>query len=242
MICEVKDLKKEHDDVIILGCGTSINLLTRVHLPWLNTVDKMATNNFVIHPFIVPDFYAVEIKPEINGSFIKTMFELKKEEYKDTILLISRENSMGGRQKALVKYIDESKHKICIYETNSGKSRDGLCSPDPDKLITSVGSSMSILIDLAVKLQYKTVYFLGVDMYSSEYFWTDNTYYKDIDTSGIEFNYCTVPTRRKADEHMTAKSMLPFLKGFIEYNHINAINLSPDSYLAEFMPTMEIPL
>lgn len=233
MRLELDKIKRKHDSAIILGSGPSVNKFEQKHLNWLSTVDKWALNNFIIHDFIVPDFYFSEIKPTINGKILDKLFEEKKELYKDTIFFVKRA-AVKTILNTTGKYLNGKDFKTCVY------------TPNP-KAVAAAGCSLAYMLSVLRQFNYKRLYFMGVDLYTSEYFWTDNPRYDHLDTATIYYNYCTQKkglvnyNDKKTNPHLTGKKVVPFIKKFIETNKIDAINLSEKSSLNQIMRTEDIP-
>jgi len=233
MIVNFNSIQKKNDSAIILGSGPSVNAFEEKHLDWLKTVDKWTLNNFVIHDFIVPDYYFVEVKHEINGDLLTKLFKEKKEIYKDVIFFVKGPNAYRG-SRILKTVLNDREYNICIYNTNPTVVSQSQCS-------------LGQVLDVSNLFKYKTIYFVGVDLYTSEYFWTDNSRYDKYDTANIYYNYVTQKkglkhyNDKKTNPHLTGKYVLPFIKNYIAANNINSINLSEKSSLTQIMPTQSIP-
>lgn len=244
-------LKKNHKCAIIMGCGPSINLLEKRHLPWLNTLDKWASNNFLIHDFIVPDFYNVETKTYAKD-FLMKMVQLKKSEYQNTTWMVS-----GFDQGIVIPNIINSNDfdDIFCYELHFVSNIPNYI-PKLGRVTAFRGTSFSILVDMACAMQYETIFFIGVDLYSSEYFWTSKAEYEHLDIPyHLTYNRI-VPghiSKEKASEykkkymhetmanpHATKDLFLTYMIDVLDSKKKNMINLSPDSLLADIMPTQDI--
>lgn len=237
-----------------MGCGSSINLLRKEHLPWLDTLDKWVSNNFIIHDFIVPDFYNMETKLHTKN-FLVEMVQSKKEQYKDTTWMISGfDNNIGNYIVPDVINKDDFDNVYCYHLRFV--SQDPNYIPTLGRVTAQRGASLSILIDIACTLQYDAIYFIGVDLYSSEYFWTNRMEYENLDIPYRLMYNKAVPSYIKNEDvdkyrkenpegtmmefHATKDLLLAYLSDFIDLKKMNMINLSPDSLLADIMLTKSI--
>jgi len=230
-------LRKNKKSAIILGCGSSINLLKKEYLPWLNSLDKWASNNFLIHDFIVPDFYNVETKMYAKDFLIK-MIQLKKDKYQNTMWMISGfDQGKGCRIIPDIIRSDDFANIYCYHLHFISNTHEHISTIG--HIAAKRSSSMTILVDSAYALRYETIYFMGIDLHSSEYFWTDNPRYEGLSIPS-EIMYNQPNFNKKTDPHKTTDVFLEFMSEFIDSRNTNMINLSPSSLLAEVMPTKNI--
>ena len=85
------------------------------------------------------------------------------------------------------------------------------------------------------KMNYEKIYFCGVDLYSSEYFWTDNKQYEKYEIPHL-ISTCKPDERPPTAPHTTLKTA-KFIKEFGNHNKINFINLSEKSELTKYIIT-----
>ena len=88
------------------------------------------------------------------------------------------------------------------------------------------------------RMNYEKIYFLGVDMNSSEYFWTHNSRYKNVNIPDIIMS-CKPDERDPKSNHPTVK-LKSFISEFGSTQNIEMINLSKNSLLAESMNTISL--
>ena len=228
----MKRLKRNHDSAVILGCGPSINEITDEVESELKNHDTWAINNFMVHKTIIPNFYHLEVKKHRNLKMATDIIKSKKEEYKviDWVLDESRPYLFD-----IVR--PEWFPKIHRYRKRYEPVDSGKYKPEGNPRV-SCGASMSLILDMAARLGYSAMYFIGVDFYSSEYFWTQNHEYDDIDTPDI-MKSCKPDERPKGSQHPTVK-MAKFIEGFGEFNGIEMINLSEGSLLRGVIKTMSL--
>ena len=65
---------KGSDHCVFLGSGSSINNVTMKQWVKIRTMDVWTVNNWIYHPFIVPNFYHVEAK-WYDYNILKRRFE-----------------------------------------------------------------------------------------------------------------------------------------------------------------------
>lgn len=222
-----KDIKnligmKKHNEAIFLGCGPSINELSEDDWEKIKDMDIWVSNNWFIHD-IVPDFYHLEVKMHRNGPFAKHMIESKRELYKDVNWVLDK-----TRPYLLDIVKSEWYDNIYTYK-KSYRGNDGNYKPTPGMVQVSCMASITIILDLMQKMDYENIYLCGVDLYSSEYFWTNNEKY-DHHNIPYMISTCKPDERHPKAPHATFKTA-KFISEFGKYNNINFINLSSRSEL-----------
>ena len=233
MYRHVKDLvhKKKNDEAIFLGCGPSILDLTEEDWEKIKEKDIWTSNNWFIHD-VVPDFYHLEVKLHRNGEFAKHTIESKKGEYKNVnwILDATRPYLMDMVKKDWFE-------NIFLYKKQF-RGNDGRYTPEKNLVQVSCTASITIVLDLMQKMNYDKIYFCGVDLYSSEYFWTNSKEYEHHDIPYL-ISTCKPDEREPSAVHTTLKTA-KFIKEFGEHNKINFINLSQKSELKKYIPTQRL--
>lgn len=171
------DLTRKNDTAIFLGCGPSINKLDET---FLDGKDVWVNNNFILHKRIVPDFYHPELKEHRNGPMLRSLIDQKKEQYKNT-------NWILNKQQPYLLNAVKPEWFDNIFQYSGIRS---FCV-----------SSITIIIQVMLSLGYKKIYFGGVDLNSSEYFWTDDPSYNVPEIN----NSCKPDERSKDSIHPTAE-------------------------------------
>jgi hypothetical protein len=105
----------------------------------------------------------------------------------------------------------------------------------PQAVAVSNNASLTVILDLMARMNYDKIYFLGVDMNSSEYFWTHNAHYKSVEIPDIIMS-CKPDERDPKSHHPTVK-LKNFIPDFGKAQNIEMINLSKNSLLTETMTT-----
>jgi len=223
--------KKKNNEAIFLGCGPSINDLQPGDWDKIKNLDIWTSNNWYIHD-LVPNFYHLEVKLHRNGEFAKKMAESKKELYKDVNWIL---DSTRPYLHDIVR--EDSYDNIYTYKKTL-RGNDGFYKPTKGVAQVSCGASITIVLDLMQKMGYEKIYFCGVDLYSSEYFWTNNEAYGDREIPYL-ISTCKPDERKASDPHTTLKTA-KFIKEFGEHNNIEFINLSKKSELRKYITTKDI--
>ena len=201
---DYKKLKRKNNEAVFLGCGPSINNLDE---NFLIGKDVWANNNFILHPNIIPDFYHLELKEHRNGPMIRKLVEEKKEKYKDTNWILNQQRPY------LLKAIKPEWFEN-IFQYNG--------------IPVYCMSSITIIIQIMIKLGYKKIYFGGVDLNCSKYFWTDNKTYNVPEIN----NSCKPDERDKNKIHPTAeRDVHKWIAGAGKIANIEFINISKGSLL-----------
>jgi hypothetical protein len=102
----------------------------------------------------------------------------------------------------------------------------------------SLVASLTLILDLMCRAGYKVVYLLGVDLSTREYFWTNNPRYQDVGVPDI-LRWTKADEGQIDDPHPTYR-VAKFIAEFGAYNKIQYVNLSKNSLLKEYMPTITI--
>tara|TARA_B100002019_G_scaffold231498_1_gene205168 strand:+ start:366 stop:1064 length:699 start_codon:yes stop_codon:yes gene_type:complete len=221
--------KKNSNYAIFLGCGPSINDITKEQWKKIQSMDIWTSNNWYIHD-VVPDFYHLEVKLHRNGEYSAKKIKERKQDYVDV-------NWILDKTRPYLFDIVGNNSNIYAYDKNY-RGDDGFYEPTADQVQVSCGASITIVLDLMQKMNYDKIYFCGVDLYSSEYFWTNNKNYEDRDVPYL-ISTCKPDERNPKDPHTTLKTA-KFIKEFGSHNKINFINLSDKSELKKYILTEEL--
>lgn len=211
MIKNIKTLERKNQKAIFLGCGGSINDMTKDRYDQIKkTHDLWANNSFFVHDYIVPDYYHLEIKLHRNGNLFKNYFPTVKEKFKNT------------------KFITDSHHPY-VFDLVSPNTFDMYTYQHYDRTkdharydvhpfyVANSGASLSRILDIMIRLGYKEISFLGVDMYDSRYFWTDNKYYDNIIVDDI-IKTCKPDEISPEDKHPT-NYMVSYIESLSKYQY-----------------------
>ncbi len=170
---------KKSDICVFLGCGPTINKINNDQWSNIKKHDVWAINNWVYHPFIVPNFYHIETK-QYDRLITKERLLEKKEKYKNVIFLIPNEKTSVFRNAVGEPNIEGFFLRRFYYKTILRDRRrthsiwNANYVIDPNKVTVSYDTSLSGLIEILYKMKYKKVVLCGVDLNNSFYFWTGN--------------------------------------------------------------------
>ena len=221
--------KKNSDCAVFLGCGPSINDITDEQWAKIKSMDIWTSNNWYIHD-VIPNFYHLEVKLHRNGEYSAKKIKEREQDYANV-------NWILDKTRPYLFDIVGANSNIYAYD-KSYRGDDGFYEPTPDQVQVSCGASITIVLDLMQKMNYDKIYFCGVDLYSSEYFWTNNKDYKGKDVPYL-ISTCKPDERDPKDPHTTLKTA-KFIKEFGAHNKINFINLSEKSELRKYILTEEL--
>ncbi len=231
-----KNLKRKNKSAFFLGCGCSINSLTLDQEEKIqNNFDVWVSNNFMVHKRIVPDFYHVEIKHHRNGPLIHRLAHSRRKKYQNVNWIIDQ------TRPYIMSYVspNDYPHKnFHVYPKVYRKENHGNYKPQADSVSVSCNASITVIIDIMSRMGYEKIYFLGVDMNDSRYFWSGNKDYEDIQMEDI-VKSCKPDERSIEDPHPTMH-MKDYLPEYLAYNNQEAINLSKTSLLSKKMKTIDI--
>lgn len=229
-------LRREKSKGIFLGCGSSINQLTKSNIEKMQKeFDVWTSNSFMINKDINPDYYHLEVKAHRNGPLVKRIVSERYKDFKDTkwILDITRPYLLENFEAA--KYNPEN---FYFYRKYYREQQHGRYKPIKEGLGVSLNASLSLICDAIINMNYDEFYFLGVDMTDSRYFWTNNKNYENIKIEDI-IKTCKPDERSPDSIHPTFK-MKEFIKEIFETNNKKVYNLSDISLLKEVMETKSI--
>ena len=156
---------------IFLGCGQSINDITKEQWDIIDKHDVWTLNDFLYH-WYVPDFYHVELKSQEYGwnelwrqrklakgsSYNNVKFIVNKDHCDHILPAISEHPMIFGYPRVVVR-----KNVDCVHV--------------PNMATHSNNASFTLVLDLLSKMNYEKVILFGVDMKHSRYFWTDTDKY-----------------------------------------------------------------
>ena len=236
VVSHFKKLKKKNNNAIFLGCGQSINDLGKDHILFLNkNFDVWTSNNFLINSEIIPDFYHMEIKHHRNGPLVERLAFERKDLYKNVNWIIDQ------TRPYILNYV-QPKHydtkNIFVYSKQYRKEESGKYKVDQNNVSVSCNASLTVIADIMSRMNYDCIYFLGVDMYNSKYFWTDNKKYDNVKIEDI-MKTCKPDERKPESPHPTFK-LQNFLPDFFDYNNQKVVNLSENSLLSNRMKTKNL--
>lgn len=171
---------KKSDQAVFLGSGPSINTITDEQ--WNKIIleyDAWTVNNWVYHPWFVPDFYHIEVKWYDYELMQKRLLE-KKDQYADVNFIFPMNKTIGmqdGRRLPLheVAFEGARKYHYAMRGRDHKRTHDPFNADykmHPRVLTKSYDMSLTALFELLYKMGYKRIVLFGVDLDNSRYFWT----------------------------------------------------------------------
>eukprot|EP00232_Nephroselmis_pyriformis_P022115 CAMPEP_0182862692 /NCGR_PEP_ID=MMETSP0034_2-20130328/6212_1 /TAXON_ID=156128 /ORGANISM="Nephroselmis pyriformis, Strain CCMP717" /LENGTH=304 /DNA_ID=CAMNT_0024994793 /DNA_START=814 /DNA_END=1728 /DNA_ORIENTATION=- len=244
--------RKRHDFALVAGSGHSVGNISKEESNFLQEKFDVFSNNFFLaHPFLVPDFHHLEFPRDFfsyqidNGAaeFFAKVFDANRN--RDTFFIAKYQTfrlqlQQAFRLKQPMKNLFTYMPSDVIYGDRRCSLSSGMYNPHPTKLRVSCAASLSIILDLVLKLKYKFVVFIGVDLGSKGHFYDNYTY---LDPWRVVKKERKSQLKKYGNVHQTKKQNIDlFIKG-VKTQHAQAmqvINLSNSSYLQKFLPTMKV--
>jgi len=190
---------KKSETAIFLGSGPSINNITPEQWKVISKCDSWTMNNWMYHPF-VPNFYHVEVK-HYNHKIWKKRKSKMGDKFKDTVFIINSERhyllNLIGKQQYIYEY---QMNKINI--TNQPIIPNYTSDTHPNILTCNLNSSMTLLLELLARFEYKQVIFFGVDLYDSTYFWTGKPEFGKVHAQWNKDHEGRKPTQQHNTAHI----------------------------------------
>jgi hypothetical protein len=224
---------KKNSQAIFLGCGPSIKDIDDAFLRKIEKLDVWTSNSWIIHDTIVPDFYHVEVKAHRSGPLFKRLCNEKSDLYKNVNWIID------GTRPHLLEYVKPDLYSsIFAYPKYYRQETSGNYSLHPQAVAVSNNASLTVILDMMARMNYDKIYLLGVDMYSSEYFWTNTAKYDKVEIPDI-IKTCKPDERTPDSKHPTQK-LKDFIVEFEAANNMTFVNLSKNSLLSEKIKTISM--
>lgn len=193
---------KHSDTLFILGSGLSINDIPASRWDAIARHDSIGFNFWPIHPF-VPTIYFVET---IQTNHVQNMFEplcriarQRAEDYAGVIKVVTElRNAYPTGQFAGLEEFSGPWYTLRTFpvaarteaEFSYGLDylrRRGLFDPaNRIRAVFKQASTLSSVISLAIRMQYRTIVLCGVDLNHSRYFYQDESLYPG--TAQLEFS------------------------------------------------------
>jgi len=214
---------KRSETLFILGNGPSINQISAARWRAIESRDTIASNFWLYHPF-VPNLYFFELidpraAPDIYAELVRLA------------------NSRASRYRSVVKIVTElHRERLSMLEVLSPEWRENIYTFKPVPLaarnegefayalrylkkkgvfqaaqgtqyLFKYGLTLTALLALAVRMQYRQIVLCGTDLRTSAYFYDDRNLYPDVmlprrTSSGAFFTLTDIPWMVKIDSVM----------------------------------------
>lgn len=171
--------KRKNDTAVLLGSGSSINNITPQEWVSIQQCDIWTLNNWVYHPFVVPDFYLVETK-HYGYDILKRRFIEKCTAYEHCHFLFAygKVIHFPDNRTAFLRDVvpDDFKRYEYSQVARDQRRRSKLINADydprPTCLTKSYDATLTLLLELLWKMNYRKLILYGVDLHNSLYFWS----------------------------------------------------------------------
>lgn len=193
---------KRSDTLFILASGASINQISAVRWEVIRCHDSIGFNFWPVHPF-VPTMYFLEA---IQDNHPYNMFEplcritrRRAQDYAEVVKVVTElRNTFPCGRFAGLSEMPGDWHTLRTFPVPASTEdefsyglnylrRKGLFEPAQHSgSLFKQASTLSSLIALAIRMQYKRIVLCGVDLNHSEYFYQDARMYPD--TASLEFS------------------------------------------------------
>lgn len=186
---------KRSDTIFLLGSGPSINQISLERWQVIARHDSIGFNFWLFHPF-VPTLYSYESIDatewtHLYEAFVKAAAR-RAADYRNVPKLVTElsperspivnELPSAWRQNLFTFYpimpAARTEQELA-YALEMLKQREVFASSTRIRRLFKYASSLSALIGLAVKLQYRRIVLCGVDLWSQEYFYQDAKLYPE---------------------------------------------------------------
>ncbi len=165
--------KKKSDKLVILGCGSSINNLSKEEWAEIKTVDSIGVNYFYFHDF-VPSAHFIELGKSQTAYNCVHRYLLNNEQRNEPVFMQIRHLFNSGR---VLKCNSE---RVSLYSPATMPTRN--VNVINSYLKEYYGwrrrlihhcSTLDCVVNFAVQAGYKEILLVGVDLSDSRYFWDD---------------------------------------------------------------------
>lgn len=260
--------RRRHDVALIAGTGLSAGRLTVEQAAALQQhTDVWALNQFFFHHDLVPDFYNLEVRSlgpkqvkgvtqQVSNEDFWKYFDLhRRPRYVETIFLTrdpSRDvyGSHGNVSRLLCRAAPTPKALVYYqlrhwFQDMDGCTKDRIAKlkilpVDPAIVQDFCASSLTRVVDLALKVEYPHVAFIGVDLNSPVHFYTALPRYAaiaaNLSSSGFEHVAVTFAKERYGGQHATgARGVHHFLQRVARERcaTVRFVNLAAESLLTQ---------
>lgn len=203
--------KRKGDTFYILGSGFSVSRMTGDQWDEVRNGFSIGFNNWFLHPF-VPDIYGLELlnESELYDAQIRGLRKADSGLY-DIPLLLHHGHAVSSRRD--LNQLPWKKENIfrnlpLTLHTNNRRIlrsyiRKNLKHGNPDKLL-HYSASVGMWADLGLKLGYKKIVLIGIDMNDPRYFYEAPEFEEESqDFIEVQKRYL-MKTQRNATLHATA--------------------------------------
>ena len=268
--------RKRSEHALIAATGLSTGRLTREQSAFLMArTDVWGVNQIFLHHDLVPAFYNLEMRTlpmdgrkdrskTVSSEMMWKLFDAsKRAAYRDTVFLARTEHAADVRRvltsadrcpRALVTYTCQNKLSDCNERRLLTRSRVRPLDASGGMLAVVsefCGSSISRVFDLIVRLRYRTISLVGVELNSQHHFYTSLPNYAEVaQRLPVQWERSMLAFVRRANRNTTLHATAT--RGIQHYidalghfyaGRLTLFNLSPESLLrtAKHVETALLP-
>jgi len=199
-----RDLRalKRSETMFVLGSGSSINQISTARSEVIASHDSIGFNFWPIHPFVPNMFFLETISPDHPHGMFELFCRISRQRAKDYAGVIKvvtelRNPLPTGRFAGSEEFLGPmyTLRTFPVAATSAAEFSYGLSflrskglfdAADRLSYVFKQASTLSCLIALAIRMQYRTIVLCGLDLNHSEYFYQNAALYPA--TASLEFS------------------------------------------------------
>jgi hypothetical protein len=192
---DLRELKRS-EALFILGNGPSINQITESRWRAIQSRDTMACNFWLYHHFI-PKFYFFELidsgaSPTVYREFLRVA-NRRAHDYRNVVKVVTEVHR--ERLSMLHELSDEWRENIYtfspvplaarteaefVYALAYLRQKGIFQSRHRIQYLFKYGTTLTALVGLAARMEYKQIVLCGVDLGTAHYFYNDRRFYPEV--------------------------------------------------------------
>ena len=177
---EIYDLQrikkfKSSDTIFVLGSGPSLNLAKQKHIEAILKCDSFGINYSYLKKEIVPTFHQFSWENNWSHKHQINTFSPYRKKYKDVVVFFHSKELFRMAHPRITPFFFPENAICCLYDLPEAiilENERPFCRNDFDKTLFYRGT-LSLVLDLISKLEYKNIILLGVDLNTPEHFFYD---------------------------------------------------------------------
>jgi len=193
---------KRSDTLFILGSGSSVNQISSARWAVISRHDSIGFNFWPIHRFVPNIFFLETISPDHPYGMFELFCRISRQRAKDYAGVIKvvtelRSALPAGRFAGSEEFLGPlyTLRTFPVAATTAAEFAYGLSflkskglfdTADSIRTLFKQASTLSCLIALAIRMQYRTIVLCGIDLNHSMYFYQDPALYPE--TANLEFS------------------------------------------------------
>lgn len=166
---------KTSDTVFILGAGPSLNMLQQKHFETISKHDTFGINFTFLKKEILPTFHQISYETSWGLPYQTRVLSSRRKSLNDTVFFLNNKALYRMGHPRITPYYFSEEPKCCLYELPDPISLERprpFTDSDFDRTVFYRGT-LTIVLELVLKLGYKNIVLLGVDPDKVSYFFED---------------------------------------------------------------------